>query len=73
MNKNKLKTYIKNFATNVALAAIMGSLALTYVPLVIEGEGIIWLLVADIVCCISDTIFACRDWKKIKKMLEESE
>ena len=32
MDKVMLKKYIKSFATNVALAAMMATLALTYIP-----------------------------------------
>jgi hypothetical protein len=71
MDKVMLKKYIKSFATNVALAAMMGTLALTYIPLVIEGRGYLILAICDIICFIADTNFAIRDWKKIKTMLKE--
>lgn len=71
MDKIKLKQLIKSFTTNVALAVAMGTLALTYIPIVIQGQGL-WILAAcDIVCAVADTCFAVSDWKKIKVMLEE--
>lgn len=71
MDNVKLKKYIKSFATNVALAAMMGTLALMYFPLVIEGRGYLILVICDIICFIVDIDFAIRDWKKIKAMLME--
>lgn len=71
MDKIKLKRLIKSFTTNVALAVAMGTLALTYIPIVIHGQGL-WILAAcDIVFAVVDTCFAVSDWKKIKSMLEE--
>lgn len=73
MDKIKLKRLIKSFTTNVALAVAMGTLALTYIPIVIQGQGM-WILAAcDIVCVVADTCFAVNDWKKIKAMLAEPE
>ena len=73
MDKNKLKRKIKSFATNCALATAMLTLALNYAMFVWSGEGIVWLLICDIVCFAGDIFFAISDWKEIKKMLEESE
>lgn len=71
MDKIKLKRLIKSFTTNVALAVAMGTLALTYIPIVIQGQGL-WILAAcDVACAVADTCFAVSDWKKIKVMLEE--
>ena len=73
MDKIKLKRLIKSFTTNVALAVAMSTLALTYIPIVIQGSGL-WILAAcDIVCAVADTCFAVNDWKKIKTMLAEPE
>ena len=73
MDKIKLKRLIKSFTTNVALAVAMGALALTYIPIVIQGQGM-WILAAcDIICAVADTCFAVSDWKKIKTMLAEPE
>ena len=71
MDKVKLKKYIKSFATNVALAAMMTTLASTYIPFVIQGQGYWALAVCDVICAVADTCFAVNDWKKIKAMLEE--
>ena len=71
MDKTKLKKHIKSFATNAALAVAMGTLALTYIPIVIQGQGLWVLAVCDIVCAVADICFAVNDWKKIKVMLEE--
>ena len=73
MDNVKLKKKIKSFATNVALAAMMTTLALTYVPLVIEGKGYLILAICDVICAVADTCFAVSDWKKIKAMLAEPE
>ena len=73
MDKVKLKKYIKGFATNVALAAMMTTLALTYIPIVIQGQGYWFLAVCDVICAVADTYFAVSDWKKIKAMLAEPE
>ena len=73
MDKIKLKQLIKSFATNVALAVAMFTLALIYIPIVAQGEGFWFLAVCDVICCVVDTCFAVHDWKKIKSMLEESE
>ena len=73
MDRIKLKKYIKSFATNVALAAMMTTLALTYIPLCIKGDGILALAVCDVVCAVADIYFAANDWKKIKVMLAEPE
>lgn len=73
MDKTKLKKRIVSFATNVALAVAMGTLALTYIPIVIEGQGYWVLAVCDIICAVADTCFAVSDWKKIKTMLAEPE
>lgn len=73
MDKTKLKKYIKNFATNVALAVAMSTLALTYIPIVIQGQGYWALAVCDVICAVADTCFAVSDWKKIKVMLAEPE
>lgn len=71
MDKIKLKRLIKSFITNVALAIAMSTLALTYIPIVIQGQGL-WILAAcDIVCAVADTCFAVSDWKKIKAILED--
>lgn len=73
MDKTKLKKRIKSFATNVALAVMMATLALTYIPIVIQGQGY-WVLAAcDVICAVADTYFAVSDWKKIKAMLAEPE
>ena len=73
MDKVMLKKYIKSFATNVALAAMMATLAVTYTPLVIEGSGYLILVICDVICVVADTNFAIKDWKKIKAMLAEPE
>ena len=73
MDKTMLKKYVKSFATNVALAAMMTTLALTYIPIVIEGGGYLILAVCDVICAVADTYFAVSDWKKIKAMLAEPE
>ena len=72
MDKVKLKKKIKSFATNVALAVAMCTLALTYIPIVIQGQGLWILVVCDVICAVADTCFAVSDWKKIKAMLEEN-
>ena len=71
MDKVKLKRKIENFATNCAMAAAMLTLALNYAIFIWSGEGMIWLLVCDIICFAGDTFFAISDWKEIKKMLED--
>lgn len=71
MDKTKLKKRIQSFATNAALAAMMTTLALTYIPIVIEGQGYWALAVCDVICAVADTCFAVSDWKKIKAMLME--
>ena len=73
MDKTKLKKRIQSFATNVALAVMMTTLALTYIPIVIEGQGYWALAVCDVICAVADTCFAVSDWKKIKAMLAEPE
>ena len=73
MDKTKLKKRIQSFATNVALAVMMTTLALTYIPIVIEGQGYWALAVCDVICAVADTCFAVSDWKKIKTMLAEPE
>ena len=73
MDKIKLKRKIKNFATNCAMAAAMFTLALDYAMIIWSGNGIIWLLISEIICFAGDTFFAINDWEEIKKMLEESE
>lgn len=73
MDKVKLKKNIKSFATNVALAAMMTTFALAYIPLVIKGQGYWTLAVCEIICAVADTCFAVSDWKKIKTMLAEPE
>ena len=73
MDNVKLKKKIKSFATNVALAVAMCTLALTYIPIVIQGQGLWILVVCDIICAVADTCFAVSDWKKIKAMLAEPE
>ena len=73
MDKVKLKKKIKSFATNVALAVAMCTLALTYIPIVIQGQGLWILVVCDVICAVADTCFAVSDWKKIKAMLTEPE
>ena len=73
MDKVKLKKKIKSFATNVALAVAMCTLALTYIPIVIQGQGLWVLVVCDVICAVADTCFAVSDWKKIKAMLAEPE
>ena len=73
MDKVMLKKYIKSFATNVALSVMMATLALTYIPLVIEGNGYLLLAICDVICVVADTCFAVNDWKKIKAMLAEPE
>lgn len=55
------------------MAAAMLTLALNYAMIVWSGDGMIWLLICDIICFIGDIFFATNDWKEIKKMLEESE
>ena len=72
MDNIKLKKNIKSFATNVALAAMMTTLALAYIPIVIKGQGYWFLAVCDVICAVADTCFAVSDWKKIKTMLAES-
>ena len=71
MDKVKLKKNIKSFATNIALAVMMTTLALTYIPIVIQGQGYWALVVCDVICAVADTCFAVSDWKKIKAMLED--
>ena len=71
MDKIKLKRLIKSFTTNVALAVAMSTLALTYIPIVIQGQGYLALAICDVVCAVADICFAVNDWKKIKAMLEE--
>ena len=73
MDKTKLERKIKNFVINCALAAVMLTLALDYAIIIWSGEGMIWLLICDIICFAGGTFFAINDWKEIKKMLEESE
>ena len=73
MDKKKLKKRIQNFATNVGMATAMFSLSLTYLPLVIQGEGFWGLLVCNVICFCGDLFFATKDWKEIKKLLGESE
>lgn len=73
MDKTKLKKYIKSFATNAALAAMMATLALSYIPIVIQGQGYLALAICDVICAVADTCFAVNDWKKIKTMLAEPE
>ena len=73
MDNVKLKKNIKSFTTNVALAAMMTTLALTYIPLVIKGQGYWGLIACDAICAVADTCFAANDWKKIKTMLVEPE
>ena len=73
MDKTKLKRKIKNFATNCAMAAAMLTLALNYAMIVWSGDGMIWLLICDIICFGGDIFFATNDWKEIKTMLEDSE
>ena len=70
MDKTKLKRKIKNFATNCAMAAAMFTLALDYAMIIWSGNGIIWLLISEIICFAGDIFFAISDWKEIKKMLE---
>lgn len=73
MDKTKLKGKIKSFATNCAISAAMFTLALSYAMIVWSGEGMIWLLICDIICLAGDVFFTTNDWKEIKKILEESE
>ena len=73
MDNVKLKKNIRGFATNVAVAVAMGTLALTYIPIVIQGQGYWALAVCDIICVVANIHFAVNDWKKIKTMLAESE
>ena len=73
MDKVKLKKNIKSFATNVALAVMMATFTLAYIPLVIKGQGYWVLAVCEVICAIADTYFAVSDWKKIKTMLAEPE
>ena len=73
MDKIELKRKIKNFATNCAMAAAMFTLALDYAMIIWSGNGIIWLLISEIICLAGDIFFAISDWKEIKKMLEQSE
>ena len=69
MDKTKLKKKIKSFATNCAMAAAMLTLALNYAMIIWAGEGMVWLLICDIICFVGDIFFATSDWKKIKKLL----
>ena len=71
MDKTKLKKHIKSFATNAALAVAMGTLALTYIPIVIQGQGYWTLAICDVICAVADTYFATNDWKEIKTMLSK--
>ena len=73
MDNIKLKKYIKSFATNIAFATMMITLALTYIPTIIQGQGSWALFVGDIICPIAEICFAADDWKKIKTMLAEPE
>ena len=70
MDTIKLKKLIKSFTTNVALAVAMATLALIYIPLVIEGRGYLILAICDIICVAADTHFAIKDWKEVKAMLD---
>ena len=72
MDNAKLKRRIKSFATNCAFAAAMLALTLNYAMIIWSGEGMIWLLIGEIVCFTGDIFLAIDDWKEIKKMLEES-
>lgn len=72
MDKTKLKRKIKSFATNCTMAAVMLTLALNYAMIIWSGEGIIWLLICDIICFAGDVFFATIDWKEIKQMLEDN-
>ena len=72
MDKTELKRKIKSFATNCAMAAAMLTLALNYVMIIWSGEGMIWLLICDIICFAGDVFFATNDWKEIKQMLEDN-
>ena len=73
MDKKKLKRKIKSFAANVGSAAAMSTLAIFYGATVVIGEGFVWMLIIDIVLAIYDAAMAVLDWKKIKKLLGESE
>ena len=73
MDKTKLKKHIRNFATNVALVVMMATLVLTYIPIVIKGQGHLVLTICDAICIIIATCFAVSDWKEIKTMLVEPE
>ena len=72
MDNVKLKKNIKSFATDIALATMMTTLALAYIPIVIQEQGYWALAVCDVICAVADTCFAVSDWKKIKVMLEEN-
>ena len=73
MDKTKLKRKIKSFATDCAIAAVMLTLALNYAMIIWSGEGMVWLLICDIICFAGDIFLAINDWKEIKKLLGESE
>jgi hypothetical protein len=71
MNKVKLKKMIKEFTINCALATAMFVIALSYAMIVWSCEGMLWLLILDIVCFVGDIFCAIDSWKKIEKTLEE--
>ena len=71
MNKFMLKRMIKDFTINCALATAMFVIALNYAVAVWSGEGMLWLLIFDIVCFVGDIFCAINSWEKIEKALEE--
>ena len=71
MNKVILKKMIKDFTINCALATAMFVIALNYAMIVWFGEGMLWLLILDIVCFVGDIFCAIDSWEKIEKTLEE--
>lgn len=71
MNRVMLKRMIKDFTINCTLATAMFVIALNYAMIVWFGEGMLWLLILDIVCFVGDIFCAIDSWKKIEKTLEE--
>lgn len=71
MNKIMLKKMIKYFTINCALATAMFVTVLFYAVAVCSGEGMLWLLILDIVCFVGDIFCAINNWEKIEKTLEE--
>lgn len=71
MNRIMLKRMIKDFTINCALATAMFFIALNSAVAVWFDEGMLWLLIFDIVCFVGDIFCTIDSWKKIEKTLEE--